>query len=171
MTNRQPEKISRFLVYCEICAYKKIFNTDKPDDLVQIKTSAIQTKIPTLTNPSIKTSNVVDIDTLTSQGWKKVDGDGKTNLVFELNGQTKTLVSQNNQWKESVVNIAVMQQKTKVKCPSCGRGVVVKSLPDVYSKSYDEIDKKMQKAKEEYEKKKRIEDGTPIKYNPPEFLG
>lgn len=169
--NRQPEKIKRFLVYCEICSYKKIFNTDKPEGLTQIKVSPVPTKIPTLNNPSVKTKEVVDIDTLTEQGWKKVDGDGKRSLVFSLNDQTKTLIFENNQWKESAVNIPVVQQKPKVKCPDCGRGVVVKSLPDVYSKSYDEIDKREQKAKEDLEKKKRIEDGTPMKYRPPEFLG
>ena len=142
----------------------------RQEGLTQIKVSPVPTKIPTLKNPSVK-STEVDIDTLTAQGWKKVDGDGKRSLVFSLNDQTKTLIFENNQWKESVANVPVVQQKPKVKCPDCGRGVVVKSLPDVYSKSYDEIDKREQKAKEEFEKKKRIEDGTPIKYRPPEFLG
>lgn len=166
----KPEKIKRFLVYCEICSYKKIYDTDRPQDLTQIKVSPVPTKIPTLKNQSTK-NQVVDIDSLTAEGWKKVDGDGKKNLVFSLNDKTKTLVFEDNQWKESSVNLPVVQQKPKVKCPKCGRGIAVKSLPDVYSKSYDEIDKKEQKAKEEYEKKKRIEDGTPIKYKPPEFLG
>lgn len=57
----------------------------------------------------------------------------------------------------------------KVKCPKCGRGVVVKALPVVYSKSYDEVDKRNQAIRDAEEKRKRIEDGTPIK--PTDFLG
>jgi predicted methyltransferase len=120
----KQEKTKRFLVFCEPCSYKKILNTDKPEDMVQIKVSPVPGGAPKL--------------------------DPKT-------GKTITRPTTN--------------QCNKVKCPKCGRGVVLKPLPDVYSKSYDEIDKREQKAKEEIEKKKRIEDGTPIKYKPPEFLG
>ena len=63
-----------------------------------------------------------------------------------------------------------LNQHAKVKCPQCGRGVTIKPLPDVYSKSYDEIDKREQQAKEAAEKKKRIEDGTPPKLDL-DFLG
>ena len=164
-------KIKRFLVFCEPCSYKKIFNSDKPEGLTQIKTAPVPGKIPTLKNPNHKLSPV-DIDDLTSKGWKKVDGDGKVSLVFELNGQQKYLVSEKNVWKESVINLTVQPQCSKVKCPKCGRGVVIKNLPDVYSKSYDEIDLRVQKAKEEIEKKRRIEDGTPSKLEDiPDFLG
>ncbi len=118
----RQEKIKRFLVFCEPCAYKKIYSTDNPEDLIQIKVSPIPGGSPRLEK-------------------------GKT------------------------VERPAKKQLNKVKCPNCGRGVVMKPLPDVYSKSYDEIDKREQKAKEEAEKKKRIEDGTPTKYKPPEFLG
>ena len=164
------EKIKRFLVFCEPCSYKKIHTSDMPQGLTQIKVAAVPGKIPTLKNPNHKLS-VIDIDDLISKGWKKVDGDGKQSLVFELNGQTKHLVSVKNEWKESIVNLPVQPQCKKVKCPQCGRGVVVKPLPDVYSKSYDEIDKREQMAREEKEKRKRIEDGTPPKFQPPDFLG
>lgn len=166
----RQEKIKRFLVFCEPCAYKKIYLSDKPDGLTEIKTSPIPRHIPTLKNPNHKMLPI-DIDQLTSEGWKQVDGDGKTSLIFEKSGTTKMLVPHQNGWCECALNLSVHKQNTKVKCPKCGRGVVVKKLPDVYSNSYDEIDRREQAAKEAQEKKKRIEDGTPPKLKPPEFLG
>lgn len=55
------------------------------------------------------------------------------------------------------------KQSAKVKCPQCGRGVVVKVLPDVYSKAYQEVDDRQRKNKEDKEKRQRIEDGMPVK--------
>ena len=63
------------------------------------------------------------------------------------------------------------KQLSKVKCPKCGRGVVLKPLPEVYAKSFADIEAKQQKAREEFERQKRIEDGTPLKPKPPEFIG
>lgn len=61
---------------------------------------------------------------------------------------------------------------SKVKCPKCGRGVVLKPLPEVYARSFAEMEAKQQKLREESERKKRIEDGIPLKrQQPPEFLG
>jgi DNA-directed RNA polymerase subunit RPC12/RpoP len=118
----KQEKIKRFLIFCEPCSYKKIYGTDSPEDLTQIKVSSVPGGSPRLEK-------------------------GKT------------------------VVPSTQKQLSKVKCPKCGRGVVLRPLPDVYSKSYDEIDKKEQQAREASEKRKRIEDGTPQKYTPPEFLG
>jgi len=118
----RQEKIKRFLVFCEPCSYKKIYDTNSPEDLTQIKVSQVPGGTPRLE-------------------------------------------------KGKIVDRPTHKQLAKVKCPKCGRGVVLKPLPDVYSKSYDEIDKQEQQVREEAEKRKRIEDGTPHKYNPPEFLG
>lgn len=63
------------------------------------------------------------------------------------------------------------QQPKKTKCPKCGRGVALKTLPEAYSKAYEEIEKKEKEKKIEEEKFKRIKDGTPIKVNQSEFLG
>lgn len=60
--------------------------------------------------------------------------------------------------------------RQNVKCPNCGRGIILRELPSVYEKSYEEIDKMQRDAKAAAEKKKRIEDGTPTKPNP-DFLG
>lgn len=60
----------------------------------------------------------------------------------------------------------------KFKCPKCGRGVAIKQLPEVYSKAYKAIDEDRKKRDEEFEKKKRIEDGKPIvRDKEEEFLG
>lgn len=120
----KQEKIKRYMIFCEPCAYKKIYTTEKPEDLVHIKVSEVPGGSPKL--------------------------DPKTG---------KTVFSKNH------------KQLQKVKCPKCGRGTVLKPLPDVYSKSYDAIDKREQEAREAAEKRKRVEDGTPIKYRPPDFLG
>lgn len=164
------EKIKRWLVFCEPCAYKRILNTDRPEDMTSIKVSPVPGKIPQLNQPNMK-FHPVSIDTLTEQGWKQTGGDGKTHFIFELNGQTKVLVYDKNDWKESIQNLPMQKQCSKVKCPKCGRGVVIKALPDVYAKSYDEIDAREQKAREEADRRKRIEDGTPLKKETPDFLG
>lgn len=118
----KPEKTKRFLLFCEPCAYRKIFDTDKPEGLYLSKSSAVPLK-------TIKMGDDVD----KSKSFK--------------------------------------EQPIKSKCPKCGRGVILKKLPQVYAKSYDEVDKRKQKEQEEYEKKKRIEDGTPKKLTPPDFMG
>lgn len=59
-----------------------------------------------------------------------------------------------------------------VKCPKCGRGVVVKKLPDVYANAYKAIDDEKLKREQEIEKQKRIEDGKPHKREKDEeFMG
>lgn len=74
--------------------------------------------------------------------------------------------------KKTVIKSSKPQNK-KFKCPRCGRGIVAKKLPDVYVGAYRDIDEQKRKEQEEYEKKKRVEDGTPIRRseNKPDFLG
>jgi len=49
------------------------------------------------------------------------------------------------------------------KCLECGRGCICKKLPDVYADAYKAVDDQARKEKEDSEKQKRIEDGTPEK--------
>lgn len=165
------EKHKRWLIFCEPCTYKRILNTDQPEDMVSIKVSPVPGKIPQLNQPNQKLQ-AADIDKLTAEGWQHTGGDGKSHLVFTLNGQNKILVFDKNEWKESVLNLPMQKQCSKVKCPQCGRGVVIKALPDVYAKSYDEIDAREAKAREDADKRRRIEDGIPIRREKdPDFLG
>ena len=53
-------------------------------------------------------------------------------------------------------------QKKKIKCPKCGRGVVVKELQGAYSSTIDKIKQKIEKENIEEDRKKRIEDGKPL---------
>ncbi len=65
-----------------------------------------------------------------------------------------------------------LPQPKKVKCPQCGRGVVIRKLPDVYANAFKAVDEITRKEQEALEKKKRIEDGKPhIRTNTEEFLG
>jgi len=52
--------------------------------------------------------------------------------------------------------------KDTVKCPKCGRGIIVKNLSGSHLETIKKIKEKEQKEKEENEFKKRIEDGKPI---------
>jgi hypothetical protein len=54
-------------------------------------------------------------------------------------------------------------QPKKIKCPSCGRGTVVKKLPEVYSKAFKKIDEEERQRNEQAERERRIRDGQPIK--------
>lgn len=59
----------------------------------------------------------------------------------------------------------------KVKCPKCGRGVIIKKLPETYTKTFAEIDEKNRKEAELLDRKKRVEDGRPLKREQdPDFL-
>jgi hypothetical protein len=49
----------------------------------------------------------------------------------------------------------------KIKCPKCGRGVVVKNLAGAYKKTIKEIEEKLEEEKQKIDKQKRIEDGKP----------
>lgn len=62
-------------------------------------------------------------------------------------------------------------QPKKVKCPQCGRGVVIRRLPDVYANAFKAVDEMARKEQEASEKKKRIEDGKPHIRTTEEFLG
>jgi len=65
-----------------------------------------------------------------------------------------------------------IQRNKKFKCPQCGRGVTAKSLPPVYVNAFKEVDELKRKEHDELEKKKRIEDGKPVKHEKdPDFLG
>ena len=64
--------------------------------------------------------------------------------------------------KKAVVQKATKRNKKK-KCPKCGRGVFLKELPKAYDKA---IQLEIEKEEKEHilsEKKKRIEDGKPLK--------
>lgn len=78
-----------------------------------------------------------------------------------LDPETKKIVNKNHH-----------PRSQKVKCKQCGRGVVVKKLPDVYAKSFAAIDAEEQKKKAIEERKRRIQDGLPSKKSEnEEFLG
>ena len=63
-------------------------------------------------------------------------------------------------------------QNKKVKCPKCGRGVVVKQLQEAYSSTIKKIKQKDEEEKFEEDRKKRIEDGKPLLKNiDSEYLG
>lgn len=49
------------------------------------------------------------------------------------------------------------------KCLECGRGCVCKKLPDVYADAYKSVDDRVRKEKEDADKQRRIDDGTPEK--------
>jgi len=112
MNNQQPNK--RYLVFCEICSFKKILESDKPEDFVMIKRSSIPGSIP-------------QFDPVTK----------KTNTSKDKN------------------------QNKMCKCPQCGRGAIVKSLPDVYKNTFKKLEEEERKRQQEIEKKKRFEDGKP----------
>lgn len=125
----KPNKANkRTMIYCEPCAFKKIFEPDESINLVEIKRSSVQLKGPKL-NPASGTTN-------------------------PAGSMTKTKM---------------------VKCPKCGRGVVVKELQSAYTKVYEEIDRREQKAREEADRIKRLEDGKPHERQnkdlDPDFLG
>jgi len=61
-----------------------------------------------------------------------------------------------------------LSRMKKFKCPQCGRGVMIKKLPEVYEKAYKEIDEEKRKKEQELEKQRRIEDGKPYVRNPEE---
>jgi hypothetical protein len=115
----------RYMIYCEPCTFKKILETNKPEDMTMIQTSPIPGGAP-------------ELDPVTR----------------------KTVVKPNK------------PAPIKVKCPQCGRGVVLKELPEVYAKEYSAIDEKRDKERREKDKRQRIEDGRPIKREKdPDFLG
>jgi DNA-directed RNA polymerase subunit RPC12/RpoP len=115
----------RYMTYCEPCGFKRILETNKPEDMITIQTSAIPGGVPQL--------------------------DPTTN---------KTIL------KESKPG------PIKVKCPKCGRGVVLKELPEVYAKQYTAIDERKAKERRAADKQQRIQDGKPIKREKdPDFLG
>jgi len=64
--------------------------------------------------------------------------------------------------KKKTVLSSSTSQPRMFKCPSCGRGCVCKSLPDVYADAYGGIDEKTRIEKIAEEKRKRIEDGIPL---------
>jgi len=72
---------------------------------------------------------------------------------------------------KKVKNAPSINQPKRVKCPSCGRGVVVKKLPDVYANAYKAVDEEARRQQEAEEKKKRIEDGKPHIRTSEEFIG
>ncbi len=73
---------------------------------------------------------------------------------------------------DKTVNKPVIPRSRMYKCPCCGRGVVVRGLLDAYVKTFAKIDEQSEKARQEEEKQKRIEDGKPHeKVDEPEFLG
>ena len=123
MGKQQPNK--RYLLFCEPCSFKKIIETNNPDDLVSIKRSSVPSGSPKL-DPATK----------------------------------KTKVSK-------------AKENTKMcKCPRCGRGAIIKNLPEVYKKTYKEIDDSKRKEQEAIERKKRLEDGKPHQRNVDEdFIG
>lgn len=57
----------------------------------------------------------------------------------------------------------VTDQTKKLKCPRCGRGVVVKDLQPAYANAFKQIDDKAEKERLEADRKKRLEDGEPSK--------
>jgi hypothetical protein len=63
-----------------------------------------------------------------------------------------------------------IKDQIKLKCPKCGRGITVRNLPGAYSSTIKEIEEKQKKEHAERERKKRIEDGTPVQRET-EFLG
>ena len=124
MENKQ-EPNKRYLIFCEPCSYKKIIESNDPEDLVLIKRSTIPASSPKL-DPATK----------------------------------KTKVSKDKP------NVKMC------KCPRCGRGATIKSLPDVYKKTYKEIDDRKRKEQEIIEREKRLEDGKPHQRNVNEdFIG
>lgn len=73
--------------------------------------------------------------------------------------------------KKAVAPPAKPRQQ-KVKCPKCGRGIVVRDLPEVYAKEYTAIDERRQQERRAADVQKRIEDGKPIRREKdPDFLG
>lgn len=58
--------------------------------------------------------------------------------------------------------IVTKNNKDMIKCPSCGRGILVKNLNGSHLETINKIKTKEQKEKEENEFRKRIEDGKPI---------
>lgn len=111
---KAPSNIKRYMIFCEPCTFKKILDTDSPDDLIGIPVAAIPSGAPRLDKTTGK-----------------------------------------------VINRPEIPQLPKVKCPKCGRAIVVKPLPEVYSKAFTGIDEQKRRAQEEADKKQRIEDGTP----------
>lgn len=126
MLDHAPQKNQpkRFLLFCEPCAFKQIFETDQPDTLTMMKVSDVPGGAPQL--------------------------DPKTNKA---------------------VAKPVTKANPKAKCPKCGRGVVLKKLPDVYVKSFSEIDSRRQKEKDDFERAQRIKDGQPPQKPDVEFTG
>lgn len=59
----------------------------------------------------------------------------------------------------------VKNQTKKVKCPRCGRGVVVKDIQGAYEKTIKEREERTEQQKQELDKKQRIEDGKPLEKN------
>lgn len=70
-----------------------------------------------------------------------------------------------------------LENVQKVKCPKCGRGVVVKTLSTPYSSAYKHIDEEKEKKRLEDDRLQRIKDGVPVQKvseptdQPPQFLG
>ena len=54
-------------------------------------------------------------------------------------------------------------QRTKVKCPKCGRGITAKNLVGAFVKAYDEKEENEKSQKQLLEKKRRLLDGLPDK--------
>ena len=44
----QKSQVKRFLLFCEPCAYKQIFESDEPDSLIMMKVSDIPGGVPVL---------------------------------------------------------------------------------------------------------------------------
>lgn len=112
MKDNQPNK--RQLIFCEICSFKKILESDNPEDFVLMKRSYIPGSIP------------------------------------QFDPVTKKIKTSKDK-----------KQTKMCKCPQCGRGATIKSLPDVYKKTFKELDDAERKRQQEIEKKKRFEDGKP----------
>lgn len=70
------------------------------------------------------------------------------------------------------INKKNLKRLSQVKCPNCGRAITVKKLPDVYSKSFKDIDEREQAEKQQAEKQQRMADGQPLQRDKnPDFLG
>lgn len=60
-------------------------------------------------------------------------------------------------------DINLKEQNKKIKCPSCGRGVVVKKASGAYIKTINSLKKQEELDRLKKDQIKRIEDGKPLK--------
>lgn len=90
-----------------------------------------------------------------------LDGDNPEDLIMIKRSSIPGSIPQLDPVSKKTKTSKDKKQNKMCKCPQCGRGAIVKSLPDVYKKTFKKLDEEEHKRQQEIEKKKRLEDGKP----------